>query len=32
MTENDNGLYVGGNCGYLKVESEDDFGDNNDVV
>lgn len=32
MAENDSGLYVGGNYGYLKVESEDDFDDNNDIV
>ncbi|MGO2356618.1 MAG: porin family protein [Marinomonas foliarum] len=32
MSENNSGLYVGGNYGYLKVESDDDFDDNNDVV
>ena len=30
-TENNSGFYVGGNYGYLKVESEDDFDDNKDV-
>lgn len=27
----DSGLYVGGNYGYLKVNGDDDFDDNNDV-
>ena len=27
----DSGLYVGGNYGYLKVDGDDDFDDNNDV-
>ncbi|ETX10108.1 membrane protein [Marinomonas ushuaiensis DSM 15871] len=30
-TENNSGFYVGGNYGYLKVESDDDFDDSNDV-
>mgnify|MGYP000026450138 CR=1 FL=1 len=32
MTENNSGFYVGGNYGYLKVDSDDDFDDNNDMV
>jgi len=32
IAENNSGFYVGGNYGYLKVESDDDFDDNNDVV
>ncbi|MBU1296244.1 MAG: porin family protein [Gammaproteobacteria bacterium] len=32
MAENNSGFYVGGNYGYLKVESDDDFDDDNDVV
>ncbi|MGB2064063.1 outer membrane protein A [Marinomonas gallaica] len=28
---NESGLYVGGNYGYLKVDGDDDFDDNNDV-
>ena len=28
---NESGLYIGGNYGYLKVDSDDDFDDNNDV-
>ena len=32
MAENDSGFYVGGNYGYLKVESDDDFDDNNEVT
>jgi opacity protein-like surface antigen len=28
---NGSGLYIGGNYGYLKVDSDDDFDDNNDV-
>jgi opacity protein-like surface antigen len=30
-TENNSGFYVGGNYGYLKVESDDEFDDENDV-
>jgi len=30
-TENNSGFYVGGNYGYLKVESDDEFDDSNDV-
>ncbi len=29
--KNDSGLYVGGNYGYLKVDGDDDFDDDNDV-
>ncbi len=29
---NTSGLYIGGNYGYLKVESDDDFDDSNDVT
>lgn len=32
MTDNSRGFYVGGSYGYLKVESDDDFDDNNDVI
>ncbi|MBR7890243.1 porin family protein [Marinomonas sp. A79] len=32
MTRNNSGFYVGGSYGYLKVESDDDFDDNNDVT
>lgn len=32
MSENNSGFYVGGNYGYLKVESDDDFDDNNEVT
>ena len=28
----EHGIYVGGNYGYLKVDGEDDFDDNNDVL
>ena len=28
----ENGIYVGGNYGYLKVDGEDDFDDDNDVL
>ncbi|QUX93214.1 porin family protein [Marinomonas sp. A3A] len=30
--ENNSGFYVGGNYGYLKVENDDDFDDDNDVA
>ncbi|WP_417760522.1 porin family protein [Shewanella sp.] len=30
--KNDSGLYVGGNYGYLKIDGDDDFDDDNDVI
>ncbi len=32
QSDNTSGLYVGGNYGYLKVDGQDDFDDDNDVM